>query len=331
VTSHLDAVASAFEVVEVRSPTAYAWFGRVFDQLPPEARAMLEPEERQLYLTHVLADRLYRDFYWPGRPRPADDARERPPRPAVGFVAELQAANTGTGCIDPGWTVTARRGHRYGLEKGGVTLWAAPGELVAPGIAQRKGDEVGVLMPAELLRRSPGFYLALGNHGLRPEAEIVRLYFNVASRGAPRLLARLTGLLNDAGIPFQLKVLDDPAAYTRCDPAVLYVHAEDGGGVEELALDLCGTLVGDLRDATPALTRRLDRGLSFAEDAGDGQSFGMSRCRLLAGAIVAAHALGDASPSAMLDRASTMFDEQGLSLERPYLGPRALAEGTPGQ
>ncbi len=72
------------------------------------------------------------------------------------------------------------------------------------------GATVSVLLPRELLRISPGFYLALGDAAFAGDSAIVRFYWNVRSEGASALVAMLTTALNQQGLGFQLKVLNDP-------------------------------------------------------------------------------------------------------------------------
>jgi hypothetical protein len=149
-----------------------------------------------------------------------------------------------------------------------------------------------------------------------------RVYFNVGAEGAVRLVARCTRLLNDAGIPFDLKVVGDPRAAARCDAAVLYL--ERGGfrrareRLRAIVTDCGAHLGGD----PPALTRPLAPGVSVGEHAlGSGVSFGASRCRLLAEAIVAADERGITALAGRLDTVARQFAEQGLDVDAPYLAP----------
>ena len=176
----------------------------------------------------------------------------------------------------------------------------------------------------ETLHGSPGFYMALGDRepAAGPEGIEERVYFNVGPQGALRLVAGCTRVLNDAGIAFDLKVLDAPGGTARCDAAVLYL---DRGGFRRARdavraiVAACGAHVyGD----APAFARPLAPGVSVAEHAPAlGASFGASRCRLLAEGIVAARERGVTRLQDRLDEVARRFAEHGLDVDAPYLAP----------
>ena len=66
-----------------------------------------------------------------------------------------------------------------------------------------------------------------------------------------------------------------------------------------------------LRDGTPPWTRPLARGVSWADDPGGGESFGLHRCRL------AAEGLGSG------EGVDAAFRAAGLDPLRPHLAPGA--------
>jgi len=74
----------------------------------------------------------------------------------------------------------------------------------------------------------------------------------------------------------------------------------------------------------PLFTRRLRAGIGVAEDPGNGESFGMHRCRLAADAIVAAWWQGRADPEARFEAVEARFRLYGLTLDRPYLAPGSV-------
>jgi len=194
-------------------------------------------------------------------------------------------------------------------------------------LAQTAPDErpehVSLRLPAELLKLSPGFYMALGENAIdeRDNARLVRLYWHLTSTAAAKLLEELTTSLNHAALPFQLKVINDPDGYSRCDAGVLYLPRTLFAQAAPAVAAAYRQIAGDLRETTPVFTKRLARGLGLAEDPGDGQSFGMHRALLLARAVVRAHELdchGDESRAAVVEK---VFTEAGLDLDRPYLCP----------
>ena len=80
-----------------------------------------------------------------------------------------------------------------------------------------------------------------------------------------------------------------------------------------------GQELPQLRILSEGSLERLARGLSFAEDPGTQESFGMSRCRLLAEGLFLAFQEGLFRTGERLERVRRHFDNSGASLDRPYL------------
>jgi len=62
----------------------------------------------------------------------------------------------------------------------------------------------------------------------------------------------------------------------------------------------------------------------LAEDPGNGESFGMHRCRLTAEGIVDAWRQNHMGPEAWLQAVDARFTLNGLKLNYPYLGPGSI-------
>ena len=181
-------------------------------------------------------------------------------------------------------------------------------------------------MPKELLRLSPGFYMALGNAEFPVDGSVpvLRFYWNLRSEGAAALINALTTRLNGRALPFRLKVVNEPGRYSRCDAGVLYTRQADYDQVAPVVSDVHGMLAPALKRGTPALTKVIAPGLGLAEDPGTGSvSFGMSRCELIAEALVRSAELGAAHPDQRLRSIEDRFAEAGLSLDAPYLNAGA--------
>jgi hypothetical protein len=328
VSSPVALVRAALDAVTVVSPAGYGWFGARSDVLPPHAESAMTPADARAYLLYALQNRLYADFYCVGGARPAGlngaGARYAPPA-LTPFVQALSAANTGSGAREGGWhVVAAAPGHLVVQRADGLRFRAQPSEVVAPGGVPAAGDALAVVMPKELLRLSPGFYMALGDAELTAEgfSALLRLYWNVRAEGAAPLMHALTRGLNDAGLPFRFKVVGDPARYGRCDAAVLYVGRDAFAAIRGLVEETHARLLDVLDPAVPALTKQLGPGLGLAEDpAGGRASFGQSRCLLLAEAAVRAAERGVADSDARVAIARECFAEAGVDLDTPYLEP----------
>ncbi len=293
--------AAALGAVTLLGPTRYAWLGRRSRGLSPLVDAELDEGLRRRYLTACLREELYHSFYCHGAPVPARWGEPQPPRADGRLVAALSAANTGHGSWENGWVVERVDGDEVVVRGGRLRVRAPAADC------RGAGDAVCLRVPSELPALSPGFWLAVGD---APSAGLdVRVYWNVAAGGAPRLVAAVTGVLNAAGVPFRLKVADHPYRFARRDAAVLYLA---GDAFRERRHELVVLARGlALRPGVPAWTLELAPGLGAAEDR-DGESFGMARCGLVAEAVVAGTAV------------EARFAEDGVELDAPYRAGRGV-------
>lgn len=145
-----------------------------------------------------------------------------------------------------------------------------------------------------------------------------RCYFNVCRPGAVPLVAALTRELNAAGVPFHFKIVDDPQRFTRSDGAVLYLPADALSRVREPLRAVYDAVGRYLKRPVPRWSRALAPGLGYAADPGNGESFGMHRCRLVTEALWTAH-LDPATP--VDDHIEAVFRAAGVDPATPHLGP----------
>jgi HopA1 effector protein family len=320
-------VEAALEALRIDSPTSYSWYGEASPPLPPEVIAEMGEETARGYLCDRLQEQLYTNFYCSGRALPPRLERMTMARPggASLFTDSLSRANTGTGSRESGWRVVREEGDgRLVVRRGGLSLWARPGEVRGADLGP--GSEVSVTMPPELLRLSPGFYMALGNEELDVEEPIVRHYWHLSSHGGVALVAAGTRAFNQAELPFRLKVLIDPDGYSRCDAGVLYTPRRFKAEVADLIPAVREAVAEHLRPGTPAFTKRLADGLGVAEDPPGYDSFGTHRCRLLADAMVRAFELGLEATAERLDLVERHFAEHGVEFAHPYLNAGSADE-----
>jgi hypothetical protein len=168
----------------------------------------------------------------------------------------------------------------------------------------------------------PGYYYALGETPSdRPEdQETARLYLNISPARAAQWMRLVTENLNKYRVPFQFKVLRYPVAYTRVDTGVLYLPRRHAGFAAGLLTGLARTHQG-LRAETPVFTRRVAHGIAIADNPPGGESFGMTRMRLVAeGLINAWHWKGD-DVRAQVREVAARFVCSELKLREPWLNP----------
>lgn len=316
------------EALVVHSPTSYSWFGRRVDDLDDETVAAMDAGTAEAYITDTMQWQLYSDYYCRGAasPMPVSEPPVLLPR-WTPFLGRLSAANAGHGSSEPGWTVHGEDGSRLVVERDGLKVWVGHDDVRTEGGAEpTSGVAVRVRLPNELRKLSPGFYMALGDEGIGAEASepLVRLYWNLRPDGASQLIRRATAALNAEGVPFQMKVVNDPESYDRCDAGVIYVRRVDYPLVRPLVELVYRDAAADLEPATPAFTKRLAPGLGLAEDPGGGVSFGTHRCRLLAEGILRAHRRGFVTAADRSAAVEVRFLEEGLDLDDPYRSPGSV-------
>jgi hypothetical protein len=320
--SYRDQLVSALRAVAVTSSTSYAWFGSASRPLPRELRSALTSGAEREYLVQAIERELYRSFYTQGRPVPRSPDGVVTARSDDTFAEGLSRANTGAGGWESGWRIeTVERG-TVRVEQGGLRLLARASDCRPERGTRKPGAPVMLRRPKELTARSPGFYIAIGDAEQAPSpGEIeLRVYYNVTAAGAAPLVGMCTRLLNEAEVPFSLKVLDHPTGFARCDVAVLYLENGAFARARESVSAIASACAPHLRSDLPAFAKPLTRGVAVGEHRSSlGGSFGSSRCRLVAEGIVTAHECGADRLADRVDAVARRFADRGLNVELPYL------------
>lgn len=318
-------IRSALEAVQIETLTGFLWFGTQYELSLQEANTSLSEEQQVSFLSLSLQNHLYQHFYcsggashhavsWDPGANGADNGR---------FIARLSEANSGKGFWDPGWQICALHSSAIGLMKDGLTVYV-PSEdsLVHRGRPLTTGATASLRHLKESFNRSPGFYTVYGDEplGATTTGGLLRLYWNVGSTGADEFVRAVTRRLNGARIPFNLKVLDDPARYTRCDSAVLYIDKESYTEFNtDHAKHILGCIADHLTSSVPALTKQIAAGVSVAENPTRQESFGSDRCNVLAKAMIATFFEQGMSVNEKLDLVEDRFRQSEIDPEKPYL------------
>ena len=241
------------------------------------------------------------------------------------LVERLSRANTSRDIWDDGWTIyDFLQSGQVLAQKHNLFRAVWPGEFLTRDVyaqAPQPGASASIFLPRESRTVQAGFYFALGETvgDQQDDYRIVRFYWNLDHTAAPALVSALTKDLNQFQIPFRFKCPNHRAAYERSDCAILYVSKRLFRITAELVARVTATLTEQLRDATPLFTKKVARGLAFAEDTGSQESFGMSRCRMLAQGLWNAHQKGARDVAARLKLVEEEFARNRVSLDRPYL------------
>jgi hypothetical protein len=322
---HPDLIALA-DAVEILSPSRYLVLGRERDvPRSPDGR---DPADARV---DQLAGDLYeRVFVRPSEPDgPAGESwlgnRD--------FLTSLSSGNRGKGPWESGWTVRRHDGEAIVVAgRQPLDLWAHPDGVRPVAGALEPGAPCRVRLPRELRFLAGGYYFALGDQvddGTGPSAEPaqeetsthqLRYYWHLTSGAAASFVTAATSILNSAEVPFRLKVVRYPAAYSRADAGVLYIGLRHARGLERLIGRIYEEVRSGLRPAVPLLTLRLADGLALATDSAAGGSFGTRRCRLVARAIWNAFSQGEQDRPARLARLAAGWSLAGLDPLLPHLG-----------
>jgi hypothetical protein len=307
----------ALAAVAIHSPQHFTFEGETVPAVPQPGWGNLPAPANPLVA--ALEQRLYNRFFCRDWAPPAVLPTDPTP-----FLQALSAAHPGRDRWEAGWRI-----NRVGpagqvmAEKHGrfSELW--PGQYVVQsgGGPPQPGQPLTAYFPRESSTLQPGFFFVFSDAAVAWDEtySMVRFYWNVTADGAPELLARLVARLNRFQVPFRFKTLTQVEAYDRFDSAVLFVSRRWFHPAAEIAVETHAALAGRLLDGTPLFAKPLARGLGFAEDPGNGESFGMSRCRLLAEALWSAWTRGLTHPQDRLAAVADWFSGLGLSLDRPWL------------
>jgi hypothetical protein len=281
-------------------------------------------------LVAELTSRLYQTCFtqrFTGRVETPEQATEGDPA----WMEALSHVNQSRERWEDGWqTLQSMPNGQVIARRGAVTRMLAPGEFVnlsGAGMVLPPGAAVRVYVPGESRAVQPGYYFAFGETlaDSSDESSVVRFYWNVSAEGAAELLQLLSAALNRWQTPFRFKTGAHPAMLVRCDSAVLYVPRRHAPFVYQLAREIRDRVRRFLRPDVPLFTLRLGDGLAFADDPGTSESFGMSRCRMLAQGLWAAHQETAPTVEKRLEAVERQFRSEGFSLERPWLNA-GLAE-----
>jgi len=303
------------------APSNILWFGA--PAVRGGARRIGCAFPRELERKAVLAGLralLYQSFYGTGGAMPwSPDLEHRSAPPDVApFVQRLSEANGGAGYLEPGWELTGADGDELIVARDGLRVRITARECQRAG----GGTTVEVRFPKEFRHLLPGFYLAAGDEAAALGHALVRLYWNLTGDGAVELLRAATRVLNEARIPYQIKVLTYLGNPRRYDATVLYLAKDDYARATPLLARIRSEVSAHLRPGEPALSKPLTRGVGLAEDPGSGTSFGEHRCGLLAEGLLLAYEAGAGSRSERAEVIAQHFAAHGIELEKaPYLNP----------
>ena len=316
----LDELTRVLTALEIHDPSAFTFAGRNY-QIDQSANPALDSNA----LISLLQSCLYENAY--SRRFTGVLASPAAAQPGRDMSSVLAMANTSRERWVSDWRVTQVlpsgqiAAQRYDVNR---LFW--PGEFISAegaGGALRQGAAITVFCRRDAAALQPGFYFAYGEaiSDQMEENPLVRFYLNLRAAGAQLAVQLFSAALNRFRVPFRFKCLNNSGLYPRADAAVLYVARRYCRVCGEVLGELHPRLSSELEPDVPLFSLRLARGLSFAEDPGTGESFGMSRCRLVAEGVFDSFRQGTQLPGSRLAAVEAKFKGAGLTLDRPYLSP----------
>ncbi len=282
--------------------------------------------QREQTIALGVAHALYGPWYarWSSASG-ADAAPLSQPAAGRGLVESLRAAHADTSRWEEGWKVErVSSAGRVIAAKEPVRRVLDPIDylnLDRPGLPPHPGASVLVCARRDSTSAQAGYWVTFGqswSHAA-PPADLVRLYWNVTAEAVPLLVAELTAKLGDEGIPYSLKCPVDSPGYLRADTAVTFLPASSFDAAATAIRQVHTTNRAHLGADVPRLTKRLAPGLGVAEDPEGEESFGLSRCRLVAEGLAGPLARGESDEHHLLAAVCRSLQAAGIPLGRPHL------------
>jgi type III HopA1-like effector protein len=322
-----DELTRILKAVAITSPSSYSFAGRLVT-LSPESHGTPGASGQVVANSNAVISSLQQTLYqYCYCHRFTGDLPSDTQLQPEDLALQLSAANTSRERWDSGWQVQQHlQAGQIVASKGGMTRVLWPGEFMThdgPGMAPRPGASISVLVPRDSRTMQPGFYFVFADSvsDQQHDRHLVRFYWNVKASGASSLVRRITERLNRFEIPFRFKCATLNVMFTRIDAAVLYVSRRFFEITSMLLADMYRSVSEDLDPETPLFTKRLAPGFAFAEDPSNGESFGTSRCRMLAEAMWSAHEKNLQTIPDRLDEIAKQFERNSLDADRLYLNP----------
>ena len=268
--------------IAIDSSRSYRWFGRGFVVQPGLSVAWRDD------LVASVTGRLYSDFFCPGVPAPPDNRSLPTPLPSGRFQSSLSADIQNHRTLERGFRVDAVSRDQLRVSRDGIEFRCQQRDVAeATSGVVRPGDVVSVWAPAVRSGLAPGFLCIFGTAAPGRDEALSRYYFNAAPEGAADLVHAIYLALSECDVEFSLKALLAPEDYlSRSDCIIVYTAKRDRDRALPSLTGVAARLAEWLDPRVPAMTFEVAPGFATADDPGGGESFGESRCRVLAECIV---------------------------------------------
>jgi hypothetical protein len=239
-------------------------------------------------------------------------------------IAALSQANSGSGTWEPGWRVVAiDEDGRFAVARDHVNFWVYKTGLKSNVANIAVGDFCRVWVTKEMRYLVPGYYYAIGNGDARDDRDttdvLTRFYWNLDEGSAILFVSQVTSAFNQVCIPFRAKVIANPHGFCRADSGVLYLERCYLKSAINVIERIHQSLQSRLKCDVPMFTNPILPGVGFAEDPGNGMSFGQSRSRIIAKAMLSDFHCDGRDPAGLFVKIQRAFLEQNIDSNYMHL------------
>ncbi len=152
---------------------------------------------------------------------------------------------------------------------------------------------------------------------------MIRIYFNCFESKISSIMQFFIQRLNKTKTPFHMKCIKSRAKMYRKDKLILFLDKRYFFDFKPILKEILKEIKPFLQPQTPLFTLKLHDGIGFAENPPNpNESFGMSRCRLIAEGIWQAHE-NKFPKSEWVNSVINYIETQGYDLEKFYLNPNS--------
>lgn len=288
---------------------------------------ILDTKIKQSQLETHLTNTLYAEFYCA---MPADKVSNAIPvaHERLQFMQALSQHNHSSSDFDMGWRIYhINSAGQIFAQKNGLLRQAIQNtfQMANPGEQPEVNKTIHFSRTKENTQAQQVFYYVHGDTFMESQVPQVRIYWHIDPQVAAPLISWITQLFNQYKLPFNFKCLNHQALYHRSDSAVLYIEKRYFDFAMRLLKYCPQQLIAQLKPTSPLFTQPLFAGVSYAEDPGNGQSFGMSRCSLIAKGLINAFENKKQTPDEQLAAIKQVLSEKGLAVERLHLNAHSLS------
>jgi hypothetical protein len=150
----------------------------------------------------------------------------------------------------------------------------------------------------------------------RSGSDLIRLYLTCAPHTSLHAIGMVSERARGWDVPWRLTSSALNTAVPAPDATVLYLPLDVLGEFRRELDDLVMDLQPFLANTVPALTLRIARGASLAQNPADGRSFGEHRCSLVARSVIDSQ---NFHHKEQVVRTMRTFAAAGIDPKRPYL------------